>query len=438
MTYKIKYLVIYLLLSLNSLSALDLSIDILNPKYKPKNILFVKPSNIDKFAIEKYYDQIHSIIAQDLFNSGAFEIFDDDLVSNVNYNYILRIVIDKESKIWDTYSLTLSLSDYSTSNILMSQKYTITEKEFRNYSSVIAHDMSDNVYKGALGLEGYFSQALIYVQDEKKLMIADYDGKNASVILTSKGKILAPNISHDGKYLAYVDFQDGFSKIRLYDFEKKELYILGDFIGLTLSPRYSKDGKFLIFTVLYNGYNTVIEVNLEQRTYKKILSNPNINLIGGYSLDSNLLLLNSDSNRYPSIYIINKTTQETKKISKGYGSYYTPVFSNNSNVILFTKIHNRKFSIGLLNLQSKERIVSSNNEEFAESPSWLLDDRHIIYQVAYDTSKYKKLYQFYLMDIISGKKFIINPAKDILFPVMSKSIIKEENKNILQKIKSML
>jgi Tol biopolymer transport system component len=155
-------------------------------------------------------------------------------------------------------------------------------------------------------------------------------------------------------------------------------------------------------------------------------------------VDNNLLLLNSDANKYPSIYIINKKTKETKKISKGYGSYYTPVFSNNSNVILFTKIHNRKFYIGLLNLASQERIVSSNTEVFVESPNWLPDDRHIIYQVAYDTSKYKKLYEFYLMDIISGKKIIINPAKDILFPVISKGIIKKENKNIVEKIKYML
>jgi tol-pal system beta propeller repeat protein TolB len=438
MNNNFKKFIIAIAIFYNPLYAMDFTIDILNPKYKPKNILFLTPKTADSFS-ERNFNKIKEIIAQDLFNSGAFEIFEEELFSNINYNFILEATITEvEIDGDDKYLVVIDLKDASANKSLMKNKYAISVKEFKKYHSIIAHEIADSIYKSSLGLNGYFSNSLIYVQDEKKLMMADYDGKNEELILTSKGKILAPTLSQNGRYLAYVDFIEGFSKIRIYDFETKEIYILGDFIGLTLSPRYSKDGNFLIFTVLYDGYNTLIEVNLAQNTYKKVLSNTNINLVGGYSVDNNLLLLNSDANKYPSIYIINKKTKETKKISKGYGSYYTPVFSNNSNVILFTKIHNRKFYIGLLNLASQERIVSSNTEVFVESPNWLPDDRHIIYQVAYDTSKYKKLYEFYLMDIISGKKIIINPAKDILFPVISKGIIKKENKNIVEKIKYML
>ncbi len=434
-----------------SLFAIDLEVDIFNSKYRPVSILFSKTidDNIDDNKLCKNYsNDIINIVKQDLENSGAFLvnisndgniIFNKEIsnfeISSIPYdNYDILVsskCIYNEEKMDYKFALVIFNKD---NEIILNTKYKVSLQKIDKYNlEYVSHLISNDIYKNLLGIDGYFASSLIYVENEKNLMISDYTGNNAVKIVDSKGKIYGPSLSSNNRYLAYVELIKGVSIIYLYDFDYKSSVKLGEFDGLSLSPRFSKDNNFLLFSIANNGKTNIIEINLSTKNYSTITNDNNINLAGGYSYDDSMIVFNSDKAKNPHIYLFEKNTKKIKKISKNSGSYYNPSFAYNINVVLFTKIYNKKFYIGLLSLDGEEKIVSDINEDFAESPSWVYDDRHIIYQFVYKINNKEKLYKFCILDIISGKKFFISPSKNVMDPIVSKLYLNSFN-NMVQKI----
>ena len=425
--------ILILVFNINFLQAFDLEVDILNNNYNPITIL------IADFVTDKpskdYYKVLKNNILYDLEQSGVFYprfIKEDKLQFNNNlkldeidfseYGYYPTTLVGSilYDEIKAIYIIKFMLIDNYTKEIKTSYGYDIKSINIEEDIVKISHDISNEVYKSILGIEGYFNTYLVYVGDNK-LMLSDYAGRNKKELLSTQGKILGPVFSHNNRYVAYVDFINGHSTIYLYDFYFDKKIKIADFLGLSLSPRFSRKDKTLLFSIAYDGATNIFELNLENKKTKKLSNNYFINLPGGYSYDEEYIIFNSDRSGSPNIYVMTKDGKNIKRISKGEGSYYNPSFAPNNNIILFTKIVGGQFYIGVMTLDGKEKIITK--DPFTESPSWFLDGRHVIYQYSYDVDKKNRLYSFYILDIISGHKQAIKPAINALNPTTSNGFI---------------
>src|SRR5215469_17486985 len=109
-----------------------------------------------------------------------------------------------------TLAVDFDLVNTLTGVRLATQRFTGSASALRN----AAHRVSDSIYQKILGVRGAFATRIAYVSVDGappalhyQLIVADYDGENAHLILDSRFPIMSPAWSPDGQWLAYVSFE---------------------------------------------------------------------------------------------------------------------------------------------------------------------------------------------------------------------------------------
>src|SRR5665213_4440819 len=94
---------------------------------------------------------------------------------------------------------------------LVSQRFTGAPSALRN----AAHRVSDAIYEKIVGVRGAFATRIAYIAVNGhpptqifQLIVADADGENPRMILESHQPLMSPAWSADGRWLAYVSFEN--------------------------------------------------------------------------------------------------------------------------------------------------------------------------------------------------------------------------------------
>ena len=101
----------------------------------------------------------------------------------------------------------------------------------------LAHYTSDGIYESITGIKGIAATRLLYVNEIKdsqlisryKLMLADSDGANEKILLSSSEPIISPSWSPDGKKILFTSGRSGspqLYEINLLKFNSIMLYYL--------------------------------------------------------------------------------------------------------------------------------------------------------------------------------------------------------------------
>ena len=180
--------------------------------YKVAMIPFEGNSKVSK--------QVNNIMRNDLIRTGEFSILDEELLLPVK-------MIDDELVFSDwkllgmDYLVTGKIVNENNSLDINYEIYDIHKKRKVRSSKVfgipnqirqLAHYTSDGIYESITGIKGIAATRLLYVNEIKdsqlisryKLMLADSDGANEKILLSSSEPIISPSWSPDGKRVAYV------------------------------------------------------------------------------------------------------------------------------------------------------------------------------------------------------------------------------------------
>jgi TolB protein len=137
------------------------------------------------------------------------------------------------------YSIGCDLLNSYTGQLMGSWQVTATAATLRNG----AHRISDFVYEKILGARGAFSTRIAYVavtgeapRQHFELKVADADGENPKVILTSDQPIMSPAWSADGEWLAYVSFENHISSIFVQRVRNAERHMVSARAGVNGAP----------------------------------------------------------------------------------------------------------------------------------------------------------------------------------------------------------
>ena len=211
---------------------------------------------------------VSTIISNDLKNSGRFNLTTGASQTDpnqVDLNYWRKQNVDDvivgrvEQSGFGSYKVTFSLISVfqgqaaSSSNILVNQSFTVSEAQLRQ----TAHRISDIIYQQLTGVRGIFSTKLAYVLVEKSgkhsskynLFVADEDGYNPRVLLTSSEPIMSPDWSPDGRQLALVlSSAPGNPDIYVMDLATHVLRRVTRSPAIDTEPTWSPDGHSLYFT----------------------------------------------------------------------------------------------------------------------------------------------------------------------------------------------
>ncbi|MDC0061983.1 Tol-Pal system beta propeller repeat protein TolB [Pseudomonadota bacterium] len=359
--------------------------------YKVAMIPFEGNSKVSK--------QVNNIMRNDLIRTGEFSILDEELLLPVK-------MIDDELVFSDwkllgmDYLVTGKIVNENNSLDINYEIYDIHKKRKVRSSKVfgipnqirqLAHYTSDGIYESITGIKGIAATRLLYVNEIKdsqlisryKLMLADSDGANEKILLSSSEPIISPSWSSDGKRVAYVSFETGIAKVFIQEIAsgKREAVLSKD--TQISSPSWSPDGKYLSLTLYQDGNAEIYILRLRDRTLTRMTNQFAIDTESSWSPRGNKILFTSGRSGSPQIYELDlrKLNPKAKRISfEGTYNAKASYLPKEEGIIFVHRSNDGLFHIALK--YKKENFIRVLTEaKMDESPSVAPNGNMVIYGI---------------------------------------------------------
>jgi TolB protein len=201
-------------------------------------------------------------------------------------------------------------------------------------------------------------------------MLADSDGANEKILLSSSEPIISPSWSPDGKRVAYVSFETGIAKVFIQEIAsgRREAVLSQD--TQISSPSWSPDGKYLSLTLYQDGNAEIYILRL-------------LDTESSWSPKGNKILFTSGRSGSPQIYELDlrKLNPKAKRISfEGTYNAKASYLPNEEGIIFVHRSSDGLFHIALK--YKKENFIRVLTEaKMDESPSVAPNGNMVIYGI---------------------------------------------------------
>lgn len=174
----------------------------------------------------------------------------------------------------------------------------------------VAHQIADIIYQRLTGQRGAFDTHIAYVTVEDleagkrrfRLEVADADGYNEQVVLTSGQPLMSPTWAPDGRRLAYVSFEGGRSMIYVQNIASGQREKVAEFQGINSAPDFSPDGRRLALTLSRDGNPEVYVLELASGRLTRVTQHFAIDTEPVWAPDGRSIYFTSDRGGRPQIY----------------------------------------------------------------------------------------------------------------------------------------
>ncbi|MDB2599844.1 Tol-Pal system beta propeller repeat protein TolB [Gammaproteobacteria bacterium] len=343
--------------------------------------------------------QLNNIMRNDLIRTGEFAILDEELLLPVKMIED-ELVFNDWKLLGMDYLVTGTIVNSNNSLDINYEIYDIHKKRKVRSSKVfgipnqirqLAHYTSDGIYESITGIKGIAATRLLYVNEIKdskqissyKLMLADSDGANEKILLSSSEPIISPSWSPDGKKVAYVSFETGIAKVFIQEIASgnREAVLSKD--TQISSPSWSPDGKYLSLTLYQDGNAEIYILRLRDRTLTRMTNQFAIDTESSWSPKGNKILFTSGRSGSPQIYELDlrKLNPKAKRISfEGTYNAKASYLPKEEGIIFVHRSNDGLFHIALK--YKKENFIRVLTEaKMDESPSVAPNGNMVIYGI---------------------------------------------------------
>ena len=389
-----KNLVLVAILLFSTLSYAELFLEITKGSEDPFKVAMIPFEGNSRVS-----KQLNNIMRNDLIRTGEFAILDEELLLPVKMIED-ELVFNDWKLLGMDYLVTGTIINLNNSLDINYEIYDIHKKRKVRSSKVfgipnqirqLAHYTSDGIYESITGIKGIAATRLLYVNEIKdskqistyKLMLADSDGANEKILLSSSEPIISPSWSPDGKRVAYVSFETGIAKVFIQEIAsgKREAVLSKD--TQISSPSWSPDGKYLSLTLYQDGNAEIYILRLRDRTLTRMTNQFAIDTESSWSPKGNKILFTSGRSGSPQIYELDlrKLNPKAKRISfEGTYNAKASYLPKEEGIIFVHRSDNGLFHIALK--YKKENFIRVLTEaKMDESPSVAPNGNMVIYGI---------------------------------------------------------
>ena len=343
--------------------------------------------------------QLNNIVRNDLIRTGEFSILDEELLLPVKIindeliysdwkllgmDYLVTGIITKANNSLD---INYEIYDVHKKRKVRSSKVFGIPNQIRQ----LGHYTSDGIYESITGIKGIAATRILYVNEIKdsqltptyRLMLADSDGANEKILLSSSEPIISPSWSPDGKSVAYVSFETGMAKVYIQEIASgKREAVLSKETQIS-SPSWSPDGKYLSLTLYQDGNAEIYILRLRDRALTRMTNQFSIDTESSWSPKGNKILFTSGRSGSPQIYELDlrKLNPKAKRVSfEGTYNAKASYLPNEEGIIFVHRSNDGLFHIALK--YKKENFIRVLTEaKMDESPSVAPNGNMVIYGI---------------------------------------------------------
>ncbi|MCW9087932.1 MAG: Tol-Pal system beta propeller repeat protein TolB [Gammaproteobacteria bacterium] len=298
---------------------------------------------------------------------------------------IEHLVVGKVAARGEALQVQFQLFDVVRGEQLAGYSIPTTAQRLRR----VAHQISDIVYEKITGQRGAFNTHVAYItvgqhegQLSHRLAVADADGFNEQIILSSRQPLMSPAWAPDGNRLAYVSFEGGRSELYVQDVSSGKREKLASFNGLNSAPSWSPDGRRLAMTLSRDGNPEIYLLDVASRALSRLTFSRSIDTEPAWAPDGRSLVFTSDRGGRPQIYRLklagDRPDGRPQRLTFEGDYNARASFSPDGSRLVMVNGNNNRFRIAVQELQSGNvRILTDNRLD--ESPSFAPNGSMIIY-----------------------------------------------------------
>ncbi|MCX7698497.1 MAG: hypothetical protein N2114_03400 [Candidatus Goldbacteria bacterium] len=292
-----------------------------------------------------------------------------------------------------------------------------------------------NYYDGLL-VDGYplswSKDGFIYYSaiEKGRRIIVRYNLKDAQSEKVNIPEIVdaySPAISPDGKYLAFIGGNSGFTDVYLYDFRNNKVNNITQNIFENNFISWSPDGKEIIFTEERDEIKKIIIYDLENGKIKFITQNNNCNYIFPRFLTENEIIFVSDKNGIYNLYKMNLQEKKEFPLTNIINGIFYPCVSGESIIYsyyedgcynIYKYILNKKHDIKELPLVYFPEYINKNKKDknLTKIPEGV-DEIKTLMKIGEDEDFKKKIEEMAKKIIKSEEKYTTTFTPDILLGI---------------------
>ncbi|HEY3487310.1 MAG TPA: Tol-Pal system beta propeller repeat protein TolB [Gammaproteobacteria bacterium] len=278
------------------------------------------------------------------------------------------------------YTVDFQLFDVFKGRQAVGHSFTVAAKDLRG----VAHTISDLVYEAITGERGAFNTRIAYVAATRKagvlefrLEVSDMDGHNARTVMRSPKPIMSPSWAADGRYLAYVSFENRRSEVFVHSVFDGKREQVAAFEGINAAPVWSPDGRLLAVTLSRGGNADIYLLELATKKLTQITHNSAIDTEPAWMPDGKSLVFTSGRSGSPQIYRMVLGEKPQRLTFEGdYNA--SPAVAPDGRSIALVHRNRGNYSIALLDLKSGLLRVLTDGR-LDETPSFAPNGSMLLY-----------------------------------------------------------
>jgi TolB protein len=270
-----------------------------------------------------------------------------------------------------------ALVDVVKQTPLVAMVYGVTPGQFR----ATAHKIADVIYEKMTGDPGVFSTRIAYITKQGsrfQLLVADADGNDPQVIVTSNEPMLSPRWSPDGTRLAYVSLESKKPVVYVQNLASGARTAVANYRGSNSSPAWSPDSRTLAVTLTKDGGSQLYLMNADGSSPQRVMSSPGIDTEAMFMPDGKSILFTSDRGGSPQVYRFTLGSGAVERLTFD-GSYnVSPRPFPDGKGFAFVRRDGGRFQIAVQDFASRQVQVLTAGP-LDESPSVAPNGKLILY-----------------------------------------------------------
>ena len=341
------------------------------------------PIAIVPFGISDDTDQeleLDEVIRSDLSRTGRFDVLDVDKflqsptkVEDVDFadwklisvDYLVIGSVERVDE--SNFRIETRLFNVFNEKQIFGSQFIATTSSDRK----VMHQIANEVYKRVTGTKSSFHTRIAYTvssvtsenKTEHRLVVADYDGKNATVILKTDSPILSPSWSPDSEKITYSILGRDQSKVWVQEISSGNRQIVAEFKGQNRSPSWSPDGTRLAFANSRDGNSDIFILTLATGELIQLTKDRQIDTEPAWSPDADYIVFTSNRGKGAQIYKVRaKENQQIERLTIYGKSNSRASYSPSGEQLILITDQGTGNQVGIFDIESKSiSVVSSTS-----------------------------------------------------------------------------